>query len=183
MVTTARRPRKPRRMTKKDLEASKAAWRAMGLDQPPRPEPLSPDLDRFADRLITVMRREPTWTAAKAALEKFAVLTVSWGSSELYDQLWEHPVVAKHNRALGQGGVLAHQFYTLYQRNPKYESTIDKPFRIVIGRIGNTVDYEVRPKTAEEQGQARFAFAGKRRHAGAALVKAAAALKKAWKGR
>lgn len=181
MVTTLKRPRK--RATKYRPPKPRTDL------PPPRPEPLSPDLDLFADRLILVMRREPSWTAAKAAIEKFAVLTHSWGSSELYDQLWEHPAVAKHNRALGQGGVLAHQFYTLYQRDPEYQSTVNKPFRIVLGRIGNTVDYEVRPKSAEEQGQARFAFAGKRRksrggkqrHAGAALIAAAAALKKAWR--
>jgi hypothetical protein len=154
---------KPVRTAKQWAKKAAAEQKALPV-KPPRPEPLSPDLDRFADRVIAVMRSEKNLGDALIAIRKFASVEISHTTLDLYDELWEHPAISKSNWG---AHVLGAHFYTLFQLKSRSASSVphllrDEPFKIVAGRIGATVHYAVRPFTAEERGQTKFGF-GKRR--------------------
>lgn len=132
--------------------------------------------DEFVERVIEVLAQSKDWPTAQARLARLAHVEHTWDSgTTLYDQAWEHPRIAQRERGLKDkrgrykgSAILASSFYMLYQLKPKHAADLprlarEEPLKFVIGRVGNTATYVIRPRSAAERGQLSLSLGGKRR--------------------
>lgn len=88
----------------------------------------------------------PFEAAVEAAAQRGFELRFTWlDPPTAYAQVWEHPVAVAHNAALDRrtAAVLKSFLFALYELRSDRDRDGVPPYILVIGRVGNTVNYEI----------------------------------------
>lgn len=100
--------------------------------------------------LVAILSRVGEDFPMEAAIEEAAqrgfVLKFTWlDPPTAYVQVWEHPAAAAHNAELDQStaAILDSFLFALYELRADRDRAGVPPYMVVVGRVGNTVNYDV----------------------------------------
>lgn len=112
-------------------------------DQPAIPVP--PNRARLIAVLDRVGERYGFETALQDAADEGLEFKFTWRDpTTAYQEVWEHPAATAHNADLDRSTaeVLDTFLFKLYELQRESEAP---PYMLVVGRVGNTVNYEIAP--------------------------------------
>lgn len=98
-------------------------------------------LPTWKGRVLEIVSKSESADDALTLLRAEFDVRHDWGSTTLYDQIWEHPEIIEHNKT---AHILNQYFYTLYAPKPRTSATRTMAFEC--GRIGNTALFIICPK-------------------------------------